>query len=97
MGYDTHWVSRSLHSFGNEVFRTLLAEERLKRGLTQVALAGQLACPQSVISKVERGDRRLDFVEFMTWAAALGLDVTAFIERYRLRVVPVPNAPTEPD
>ncbi len=97
MGYDTHLVSRSLHSFGNEVFRTLLAEARLKRGLTQAALAGQLDCPQSVISKVERGDRRLDFVEFMAWATVLGLDVTAFIERYRLRVEPLPNAPTEPN
>ena len=90
-------MSRSLHSFGNEVFRTLLAEERLKRGLTQVALADQLACPQSVISKVERGDRRLDFVEFVTWATALGLDMTAFIERYRSRVEPLPNAPTKPN
>ena len=89
-------MSRSLHSYGNEVFRTLLAEERLKRGLTQVALAEQLACPQSVISKVERGDRRLDFVEFMAWASALGLDVTAFIERYRVRVEPLPTLPTGP-
>ena len=89
-------MARSLHSFGNEVLRTLLAEARLKRGMTQVALASQLACPQSVVSKVERGDRRLDFVEFMAWAAALELDVGAFVERYRMRVEPLPNSPVEP-
>lgn len=54
--------------------------------MTQVALAQQLACPQSVISKVERGDRRLDIVEFVGWADALGLDLPLFLERYRARL-----------
>ena len=55
-------------------------------GQLQVALAQQLACPQSVISKVERGDQRLDFVEFVGWADALGLDLPLFLERYRTRL-----------
>lgn len=55
-------------------------------------LAQQLACPQSTISKVERDDRRLDFVEFVEWAQVLKLNVPmpSFIERYRARVEPLP-------
>jgi transcriptional regulator with XRE-family HTH domain len=66
----------------------LLAEERRRTGVTQVALAQSLNCPQSVISKVERGERRLDFVEFVAWADALRLDVAAFAETYRARLGP---------
>lgn len=61
-------------------------EERQRSGMTQVALSQQLACPQSVISKVECGERRLDFVEFIDWAEALSLDVNCFVERYRARL-----------
>lgn len=60
----------------------MLTEARVGKGVTQSALAAQLGCPQSLISKVERGERRLDVPEFMTWAAALDIDVLAFIEAY---------------
>ena len=42
--------------------------------LTQVELAEKLACPQSFVSKYERGERRIDVVEFLDIARAVGLD-----------------------
>lgn len=67
----------------------MLAEERRRSGVTQVELAKSLDCPQSVIGKVEGGERRLDFVEFVAWAEALKLDVAGFAEAYRARLGPI--------
>ncbi len=55
-------------------FRRLLADARRAKGLTQVALAKTLGRPQSFISKVERGERRLDVIEFLEVARALKVD-----------------------
>ena len=61
--------------------RVLLIEAREKAGLTQVQLGKKLRRPQSFVSKIERGLRRVDLLEFLEIAKATGLDVKAFIER----------------
>lgn len=73
----------SLHSHHYHIFRSLLIEAREKAGLTQVIIAEKLGKPQSFISKYERGERRLDFTEFMELADMLGIDVADFVSRYR--------------
>ena len=55
-------------------FRQLLADARRAKGFTQVALARKLGRPQSFISKIERGERRLDVIEFLEVARALRVD-----------------------
>lgn len=55
-------------------FTTSLRDERKKAGLTQAKLAKRLRRPQSFVSKYERGDRRLDVVEFIEVAQAIGFD-----------------------
>lgn len=55
-------------------FRRLLADARQAAGLTQVELARKLGRPQSFISKVEQGERRLDVIEFLEVARALKAD-----------------------
>jgi len=47
---------------------------RKAAGLTQHALARRLKKPQSFVAKYEGGERRLDVVEFVTIARALGAD-----------------------
>lgn len=49
-----------------------LVEARTSANLTQVELASRLNRPQSFISKYERGERRLDVLEF--WRIAVSLD-----------------------
>lgn len=63
-------------------FRTSLAEERKKMGITQRELASRLNRPQSFVSKYERGERRLDVVEFAAVARALGIDPIRFLRRF---------------
>ncbi len=78
----------SLHSSRYQIFRTLLVEARCASGLTQVQAAERLGKPQSFISKYERGERRLDFSEFIEIADLFGIDVIDFIEKYRSELTP---------
>lgn len=55
-----------------DVLRQLLVARREAVGLTQVELAAALRRPQSYVSKIERGERRLEVVEFIEYARALG-------------------------
>lgn len=55
-------------------FLRLLTEARKSAGLTQVELSERLSRPQSFVSKYERGERRLDVVEFVEVAQAMGAD-----------------------
>jgi transcriptional regulator with XRE-family HTH domain len=55
-------------------FRELLVEAREGAGLTQAGLAERLKRPQSYVSKFERGERRLDVVEYFEVAKALRIE-----------------------
>ncbi len=52
--------------------RTLLRDTRKRAGLTQAQLAERLGVPQSLVAKVENGERRLDVLEFAAYVAAMG-------------------------
>ncbi len=59
----------------------MLAEKRGDAGLTQAELAKRLDRKQSYVSNYERGQRRLDLVEFLEVAKALNFDPAKFIRR----------------
>lgn len=75
-------MSSSLHSHHYQIFRSLLVSAREKSGLTQVQIAESLGKPQSFISKYERGERRLDFPEFIELAEILGINIEDFVNLY---------------
>lgn len=76
-------MANALHRPQYELFRKLMIQAREKSGLTQVQVAGALSKPQSFVSKYERGDRRLDFSEFVEVADVLGIDIVEFLAVYR--------------
>lgn len=77
-------VQKTIHSDEHVALRELLVAKRRERELTQTALAEKLGVPQSVVSKVERGERLLDVIEFARYVSALGDDpVRVFSELVR--------------
>lgn len=66
-------MTRSLRSPGHLALMQVLRETRQKTGYTQADLAAQLARPQSYVAKIEGGERRLDVVEFIDMASAMGV------------------------
>ncbi len=70
-------VSRS----EREAFLTLLREVRQEAGLRQADLAARLAVPQSFVSKIESGERRLDILELRQLCAAVEISPLKFATR----------------
>jgi hypothetical protein len=49
---------------------------------TQVDVAQALGVPQSVVSKYESGERRLDLLELHDVCAAIGVALVEFVQRW---------------
>lgn len=67
------WLGTADH----KVVGDFLGDIRRKAGVTQDELALRLKKPQSFVSSYERGQRRIDFLEFTTIVVALGGDPVA--------------------
>lgn len=61
------------------MLRELLVARRKAARLTQTVLAKRLGKPPSYVAKYEGGDRRLDVLEFLDVAAAIGFEPCALI------------------
>jgi transcriptional regulator with XRE-family HTH domain len=57
----------------------LLRETRERAGLTQVEIAEKIGETQSYVSKVERGERRLDLVQLQVFCRALQTTLSGFV------------------
>lgn len=71
-------MPKSAHSSSYRVFLERLREARLSRDLTQEDVAERLGWAQSLVSKCERGVRRLDVVELRDWCHAIGVPFQRF-------------------
>jgi transcriptional regulator with XRE-family HTH domain len=67
-------MTRSLFLLSYGVLTQCLVDARTAAGVTQIELAERLGRPQSFVSKVEGGDRRLDVIEFLQITAALNVE-----------------------
>lgn len=78
-------MSRSTHHPHYQALLALLRELREGAGVTQSGLGEHLGNTQTFVSKVERGERRIDLVEFVEICEALAIDprraFAQFIER----------------
>jgi transcriptional regulator with XRE-family HTH domain len=72
-------IGKTVHSGGQAAFCGLLIAARKKSGLTQQQLASRLKKPQSFVAKYEGGERRLDVVEFLGVARAIGADAARIL------------------
>jgi transcriptional regulator with XRE-family HTH domain len=67
-------MPRPAFTDAHEGLREALIAARKDAGVTQEELADRIDKPQQFISKIERGDRRVDVVELIAICRALKLD-----------------------
>lgn len=79
-------MEKSIYTREYEILLRLLRDARERAGVTQIELAERLSQTQSFVSKVERGDRRLDLVQLRTILASLGLRLGNFVEEFEREV-----------
>jgi transcriptional regulator with XRE-family HTH domain len=74
-------MSRTLQSPRHEALRAFLVERRKKAGLTQAQIAKRLGRHQSFVAIIESGQRRIDVIELVDLAEAIGFDPHAALRR----------------
>jgi len=75
-------MEKSLKSAEYGRLIALLVAARHKAGIRQHALAKKVRKPQSFIAKYEGGERRLDVIEFIAIAEAIGADPIRLLRRF---------------
>lgn len=76
-------MPKTLGSARQRALIALLIDRRLKAGLTQATLAKKLRRYQSFVATVESGQRRIDVVEFLDFADAIGFDANEALRLIR--------------
>lgn len=64
----------------------LVREMRLRAGLTQTDVSAPLGIPQSNLSDIERGTRRLDLIELRDLAGICGSSLPEFVAELEARL-----------
>jgi len=67
------------HHIKYQNFIQRLRQARLEAGLTQVEAGKRLKKPQAYISKIERGERRVDAIELTEFAKIYGKPMSFFV------------------
>ena len=75
-------MALSTHNTDYRLLLTVLRSARERSGVSQVDLAARLGNTQTFVSKCERGERRVDMVEFVEFAEALGLDPASLLQEF---------------
>ncbi|MEZ5940624.1 MAG: helix-turn-helix transcriptional regulator [Planctomycetaceae bacterium] len=79
-------MEKSIYTAEYAVVLQLLRELRHSAGISQIDLADRLGQSQSFVSKMERGDRRLDVIQLRSVCVALGSDLLTFANELESRL-----------
>jgi transcriptional regulator with XRE-family HTH domain len=82
LGYIFEFVKKTLNKKEYKILLEQLYRLRLGSGLRQSDLADKLQVPQSFISKIESGERRIDLIELREICIALGSNLKEFINEF---------------
>ena len=75
-------MTKAIYRREHEIFLQVLKRFRVESGLTQAQCSAALGRPQSFMSDVERGVRRLDAIQLRDLCLVLGTDLTNFSKVY---------------
>ena len=73
-------MNKSVYSKDYKEIIERLKTARIETGIAQQEVASKLGKPQSYISKIESGERRLDVVEIKRFAMIYKKDISFFIK-----------------
>ena len=76
-------MSRTFLTKRHTALVAFLKKKRLQAGLTQADVAGRIGRYQSFITDYERGQKRIDAVELVEIAEAIGFDPQAAIRHIK--------------
>jgi transcriptional regulator with XRE-family HTH domain len=76
-------LGNTLGSKRHRALVDLIAKRRESSGITQTELARRLGEYQSFVARLESGQRRIDVIEFLELADALGFDPAKAISSLR--------------
>ena len=74
-------MEKSIYTREYAVILRMLKEARESAGITQVQLANKLKLSQSFVTKMERGDRRIDVVQLRTICRIYGITLVEFVRQ----------------
>lgn len=74
-------LAKSLYTARWELLCRKLKEIRKERGLTQAQVAELLRRPQSLVAKIESGERKLDVCQFIDYLEILEADPAEVIRQ----------------
>ncbi|EOD8980430.1 multiprotein-bridging factor 1 family protein [Pseudomonas aeruginosa] len=72
-------MTKAIYRPEYDIFLRVLKKYRLEAGLTQEQCSSALNRPQSFMSDVERGSRRLDIIQLRDLCRVLGRDLPSLI------------------
>lgn len=75
-------MTQSTHNPDYQLLLAVLKTARKRVGVSQVELALRLGNTQTFVSKCERGERRIDAVELVEFAEALGVEPLGLLGEY---------------
>lgn len=75
-------MTKAIYRREHEVFLKVLKRMRIDSGMTQAQCSAALGRPQSFMSDVERGVRRIDTVQLRDLCLVLGSNLTSFSKIY---------------
>jgi transcriptional regulator with XRE-family HTH domain len=71
---------KSIHTAGHKALVAAFIEARQNAKMTQMELAKKLGWKQSLIARVESGQRRIDAMDIVLWGKAVGIDPRELFE-----------------
>ena len=83
MGAD---LEKSLYSENQKKLQSLLREIRENAELRQEDIAKALDVPQSFVSKIESGERRLDILELRALCEVFGITLAGFCRKLEAKI-----------
>lgn len=75
-------MTKAIYRREHVIFLQVLKRMRVESGMTQAQCSAVLGRPQSFMSDVERGVRRLDMVQLRDLCQVLGSDLISFTKSF---------------